>query len=88
MTKDSQSGPRASSGIGLMLVAAVVLFTVAGYGLDRWLDTGPWLMVAGVFVGFAVGLAYLVFIIRSEPPSNGSGEGKTGKGETPGKGSS
>jgi len=88
MSKDSQRGPQASSAIGLTLVAAVVLFTFAGYGLDRWLDTGPWLMVAGVFVGFAVGLAYLVLIVRSEPPDTGSREDETGEGDGPGKGSS
>ena len=88
MSKDSQSSPRASSGIGLMLVAAVVLFTLAGYWLDRWLNTGPWLMVAGVFVGFGFGLVYLVLIVRSEPPSSGKGEDETGEDETPGKGSS
>ncbi len=79
MSKDSQSGPRASGGIGFALVALVVLFTTAGYWLDRWLGTGPWLMVAGVFVGFGLGLAYLVFILMSgssgdDTPNDDAGE--------------
>jgi ATP synthase protein I len=64
MSKDSRSG--ASGGIGFALVVMVLLFTVAGYWLDRWLGTRPWLMVVGVFVGFALGLVYLVSILRGE----------------------
>lgn len=28
----------------------------AGYGLDRWLGTGPWALVGGVVLGNALGL--------------------------------
>jgi ATP synthase protein I len=48
--------------MGVMLVALVVLFTAAGYWLDRWLHTKPWLMVGGVFVGAGLGFTYMVLI--------------------------
>ncbi len=47
---------------GVAYAAALALFfTVAtclglGYLLDRWLRTGPWLLVAGIVVGSALGL--------------------------------
>ena len=53
---------------GLAYAAALTLFfTVAvllglGYMLDRWLGTGPWLMVAGIVVGSALGLYEFVRI--------------------------
>ena len=53
---------------GLAYAAALTLFfTVAvllglGYVLDRWLGTGPWLMVAGIVVGSALGLYEFVRI--------------------------
>ena len=65
MSKDSE-GPRAASGMGFMLVVLVVLFTAAGYWLDRWLGTKPWLMVAGVFVGFGLGFTYMVLILKAD----------------------
>ncbi len=68
MSKESPQGPKASSGLGIVLVTLVVLFTAAGYGLDRWLGTKPWLMVTGVFVGFGLGFTYMVLIMRADPP--------------------
>jgi ATP synthase protein I len=53
---------------GVAYAAAISLFlTVAtclglGYLLDHWLRTGPWLMVAGIVVGSAVGLYEFVRI--------------------------
>ncbi len=67
MSRDSE-GPHASSGMGFMLVILVVLFAAAGYGLDRWLSTKPWLMVAGVFVGFGLGFTYMVLILKADSP--------------------
>ena len=82
MSKDSQQDPeqgaRASSGIGFVLVAVIVLFMAAGYGLDRWLHTTPWLMVAGVFVGFGLGLTYMVLILSAD--TSGRRTRKRGRG--------
>ena len=47
---------------GMAYAAALSLFfTVAtmlglGWLLDRWLKTGPWLMVAGIILGSILGL--------------------------------
>lgn len=37
-------------------VSAVVVGGVIGYGLDWWLGTLPWLMIAFVLLGFAAGV--------------------------------
>ncbi len=47
-------------GLGFEFVAAVLLMTGAGYLLDGWLGTGPWLLVGGSMLGFGVGLFILV----------------------------
>ena len=36
---------------GLDAALAVALFFGIGYGLDRWLGTGPWLMVVFTLLG-------------------------------------
>jgi ATP synthase protein I len=54
--------------LGFTLVAVVLIFTAAGYFLDRWLRSTPWLMVGGVFVGAAFGFAYLVVALFSDMP--------------------
>lgn len=46
------------------LIGAIVLLGGLGYGLDRWLGTTPWLLVAGLLLGLIVGfyaLAKAVF---------------------------
>jgi F0F1-type ATP synthase assembly protein I len=37
------------------LVTAIVAFLLVGWLLDRWLKTGPWLLVGGIVVGAIVG---------------------------------
>ena len=37
------------------LFAAVVSGLLAGWLLDRWLGTGPWLLVGGLVLGSAAG---------------------------------
>jgi ATP synthase protein I len=41
---------------GITLFASVVTFCGVGYLLDRWLGTEPWLLVAGIVIGSALGL--------------------------------
>jgi ATP synthase protein I len=41
---------------GLTLFASVVSVGAAGWFLDRWLGTQPWLLVVGIALGSAVGL--------------------------------
>ncbi len=71
-----------------MLVALVVLFMVAGYWLDKWLDTRPWLMVAGVFVGFGLGFTYLVLILSGDSSHRRTRKGAKDDDEETDKGSS
>lgn len=41
------------------LIAAILLLGGAGFMLDRWLGTEPWLLVAGLLAGAAIGLYQL-----------------------------
>jgi ATP synthase protein I len=47
------------SGVGLTLVISTVLGLVGGYYLDRWLGTGPWLLLVGLLLGIAAGFVNL-----------------------------
>ena len=44
----------------LSLFVSVAALCGAGWLLDRWLGTKPWLMVAGIVVGAAAGFYELV----------------------------
>ncbi|MFO7960003.1 MAG: AtpZ/AtpI family protein [Nitriliruptoraceae bacterium] len=43
------------------LIAALLIWGGAGWLVDRWLDSGPWLTVLGALVGYAAGF-YLIWI--------------------------
>jgi len=53
---------------GLAYAAAVSLFTavvaglIVGWVLDRWLGTGPWLLVSGIVLGAVTGFYQFVRI--------------------------
>jgi ATP synthase protein I len=66
--------------LAFTLVGFVLVFTGLGYVVDRWVGTRPWLMVAGVFVGFILGLVYLVMLSGSSGGHGGSKSGKGGEG--------
>ena len=42
-------------GAAVSLFAAVVGGLIVGWLLDRWLGTGPWLLVVGLILGAAAG---------------------------------
>ena len=46
--------------LGTEFVAAVLVGTGLGYGLDLWLHTQPWLMLVMLLVGFAAGILNVV----------------------------
>jgi F0F1-type ATP synthase assembly protein I len=46
----------ALSTAGLAFGMAVVLGVAAGYWLDRWLGTGPWLFLLGFVIGLVAGM--------------------------------
>ena len=84
MSRSTRREPPEAGSLALMFVALVVVFTGLGYLADRWLSTGPWLMVAGVFVGAGLGFAYLVFLLFTGSPGGRSREGEDGDEEVPG----
>jgi len=45
-----------SARIGTEMVAATVVGSGLGYGLDKWLGTSPWLMVLGLVLGGVAGI--------------------------------
>lgn len=47
------------------LLGAILLLAAIGYLLDRWLDTGPWLLVAGLLIGVSIGFVGLVTSMRT-----------------------
>jgi F0F1-type ATP synthase assembly protein I len=46
----------ALSTVGFSFVLAIVLGAAAGYYLDKWLGTGPWLFLLFVMFGLAAGI--------------------------------
>jgi ATP synthase protein I len=46
----------ALSTVGISFVLAIVLGAAAGYYLDRWLGTGPWLFLLFVIFGLVAGI--------------------------------
>ena len=62
MTEENEQKDNENRRSGMAYAAALSLFfTVAtllglGWLLDRWLATSPWLMVAGIVLGSALGL--------------------------------
>jgi ATP synthase protein I len=62
--------------LGTEFIAAILVGAVAGYLLDRWLNTAPWLMLIMLLIGFAAGVLNVVRAAgemnRASPPPPGS----------------
>ena len=82
MNRHSRQVPPEPGTLAFTFVALVLVFTGLGYLVDRWIDTGPWFMVGGVFVGAGLGFAYLVFILFAGSPGT-QGRKKNGDDERP-----
>ena len=54
----SRSGPAAAA--SYTLVGGILLLGGIGYALDRWLETSPWFLLAGLATGMVVGFYELV----------------------------
>lgn len=54
------------AGLGVQFAGALVLFGALGRWADGKLGTDPWLMVAGIFLGFVGGM---VSVVKSVPPT-------------------
>lgn len=46
------------------LIGAILLFGAAGYLLDRWIDSSPWLLLLGLGTGVAIGFFGLLRATR------------------------
>jgi ATP synthase protein I len=46
----------ALSTVGISFVLAIVMGFACGYYLDRWLGTGPWLLLVFTLFGFVAGI--------------------------------
>ena len=46
------------------IIGAIMVFGAAGYLLDRWLDSAPWLLLVGLATGVAIGFFGLVSAVR------------------------
>jgi ATP synthase protein I len=53
------------SSVGFAFVLAVAFGAGAGYWLDRWLGTSPWLFLALFFLGVAAGILNVFRMVRS-----------------------
>lgn len=49
------------------MIGAPLGGALIGWLIDRWLETAPWLLLAGVFLGFAVAIRN-IWRISQEPP--------------------
>lgn len=62
---DQESPHSAGAGLGQAmrvsteLLAGLLVGGALGYGLDRFLETSPWFLLAGLGLGFAAGLRNL-----------------------------
>ena len=69
----SRTNPRASgdlqryAGVGVQFAATIGVFTFVGHWADGKLGSSPWLMIVGVFVGFATGLVSLIYKFSPKP---------------------
>lgn len=61
--------------LGLELGLTMIAWSVIGYLMDRWLDTLPWLTLAGVVVGMASVFLQIVRAAKKSDKSNGRSDG-------------
>ena len=69
-------------GLGMQLALTMVFFVAGGHYLDRWLDTAPWLLLAGALLGIVSVFVYLFRIVdqlsnRSNPRPTDDREGQS-----------
>ena len=49
-----RAGPAA--GASYTLIGAILVLGGIGYAIDKWRDTSPWFLVAGLLLGIVVGM--------------------------------
>lgn len=53
-------------GIGVEILASVLIGALGGYGLDYLLNTRPWLMLVGFILGSAAGFRSLFRLLHQD----------------------
>ncbi|MGM0819558.1 MAG: AtpZ/AtpI family protein [Actinomycetota bacterium] len=76
-------GADQASVMSVELLGGIGTWMAIGWLADRWLDTGPWLMVAGALLGNAAGL-YLIWLrggraTAAPGEADASGDGRPGR---------
>ena len=64
-------GPNAMVGLGLQFVVTVLVCLFAGQWLDRRLGTTPWLLLAGVLLGGALGMWTMLRVAKEQEKRQG-----------------
>jgi len=73
--KSGPTSPMAMLGLGFEISVPVLVLLFVGFKLDEWLDTRPWLMIAGMLLGIVVGFYNLYKrTVPARPDGDGSGE--------------
>jgi len=95
--QEPTSGLGMAFAISAHLVAGLAVGAGVGYGLDRWLDTSPWLLIVFFFLGAAAGMLNVYHTVsgmgdavgyRPAAPQGATEpkekkEGEEGRGESP-----
>lgn len=58
--QENVSRSATAAGASYTLVGALLLLGGAGYAIDRWRDTSPWFLLAGLGLGIVVGFYELI----------------------------
>jgi F0F1-type ATP synthase assembly protein I len=68
--------------IGTMLIAPMLVLGAVGYVLDRRFLTSPWLLLAGLILGMAVGFVNFFRLVLAPPGGepDRKGGGRDGEG--------
>jgi F0F1-type ATP synthase assembly protein I len=45
------------------IIISIVSFLLVGWALDKWLKTGPWLLVGGIVLGTVLGFIQFIRLI-------------------------
>ena len=63
--------------LGMEMVLAVCVAVFIGWGLDEWLGTAPWLLLAFVPLGMVAGIMNVVRVAKSmQPPARAEEEAR------------
>jgi len=95
--QEPTSGLGMAFAISAHLVAGLAVGAGVGYGLDRWLDTSPWLLIVFFFLGAAAGMlnvyrtvsgmgdavGYRPAGVKGPAGTKDNKEGEEGRGESP-----